>query len=305
MLRRIAGGLILHDPGSNVSSASSASSASNVHGHPPTSGRRRVGSTLIDFDERSLQELPGDHSWSCHRYRPPRRRGLDRGNVESSCEGHRRHDPCPRRGCVGQHRANRRDPTFAGLFVIGDPPVIPEGTAGELVVACKAPEPARSPRSWCETTPTTSCTTSRSKASPVTPPGRSSRPATPSRCSPTPSPQAASRSAYIYFEAGDFTGTETFEYQVRASRRTHVRHRHVADQRSHHRRARVVGLVDNPGTDPIPGRRSAWLASTTPRVLTYAYWGRTDGDEIPPGGFAGFTLPSGGDCSAAVLAASG
>jgi hypothetical protein len=128
---------------------------------------------------------------------------------------------------------------------------------------------------------------------------------TPIRATPKAVPAGGIAFSYVYFEAGDFTGTETFEYQVEASPTDTSGMATLPISEATVVERDVVGLVVNPGTDPIPGALVGLACFNDAEELTYAYRGDTDGDEIAPGGFAGFTLPSGGDCTSAVLAASG
>ena len=109
------------------------------------------------------------------------------------------------------------DPTFAGLFVIGDPPVIPEGTAGELVVAMQGPGAGSiAPVVVRNNTDNVVYDVevegiARDAAGTLVATGNSQQ------MLPYAVPAGGIAFAYVYFDAGDFAGTETFEYQASAS----------------------------------------------------------------------------------------
>jgi hypothetical protein len=218
------------------------------------------------------------------------------------------------------------DATFAGLFVVGDPPVIPEGTAGELVVAMQGPGSGSiAPVVVRNNTDDVVYDIivegiARDAAGTLIATGHSQQ------MLPYAVPAGGIAFSYVYFEAGLTPGglpevvvtnvegdvvsggdqaTEMFEYQVRASETytSGVSTLPISEATIVERD--VVGLVHNPGTNTVPAALVAVACFNDAGELTYAYWGSTDGDEIAPDGFAGFTLPSGGDCSSAVLAASG
>jgi len=195
------------------------------------------------------------------------------------------------------------DVTFAGLLVVGDPPEIPEGTAGELVVAMQGPGSGSiAPVLVRNNTDDMVYDVvvegiARDAAGTLVATGHSQQ------MLPTAVPAGGIAFSYVYFEAG-LTGSEMFEYQVGASATDTSGAATLPISEATIVERDVVGLVDNPGTNPIPAPLVGLACFDDAGELTYAYWGTTDGDAIAPGGFAGFTLPSGGECSSAVLAAS-
>lgn len=176
------------------------------------------------------------------------------------------------------------DVTFAGLFVSGDRPVIPEGTSGELVVAMQGPGTgAIAPVVVRNNTDAIVYDVvvegiARNAAGTLVATGQSQQ------MLPYAVVAGGIAFSYVYFEAGDLTGTETFEYQVSASETDTAGLSTLPISEATIVERDVVGLVNNPGADPVPGALVGLACFNDADQLTWAYWGSTDGDEIAPGG---------------------